>query len=350
VPPSDCQSLQDCSADYFPVLVVPSPPSVQFMAYAGGLPLGLPGYIAVQNANASQSILNWTASVTYQSGSGWLTLSPNVGLNNGTIRVDAQPQKLAPGTYNAIVTVDGGVAGVKRIPVVLLVNALPPVTPPPVVTPPVVTPPVVTPPAVVPGVTGITNGANFLAGPVVAGSVATIKGTRFTGTNVSVTFDGIAAKVLFSNDTQINLLVPDGVGAKSAAQVVVTVDGASSPATAVALASVAPAVFNNGILNQDSSANTATSGAAVGSIVQIFLTGLAQTTGTVLVKIHDREDLVPAYAGPAPGNPGVQQVDVAVPADLPAMTTTALVCALDTLGNKVCSAPAPITLTTPDQQ
>jgi uncharacterized protein (TIGR03437 family) len=59
---------------------------------------------------------------------------------------------------------------------------------------------------------------------------------------------------------------------------------------------------------------------------------------------------VPTYAGPAPGNPGVQQVDVAVPADLPAMTTTALVCGLDASGNKVCSAPAPITLTTPDQQ
>ena len=62
-----------------------------------------------------RTALNWTASVTYQGGSGWLTLNPNVGLNNGTIRVDAQPQKLAPGTYNAIVTVDGGVAGVKRI-------------------------------------------------------------------------------------------------------------------------------------------------------------------------------------------------------------------------------------------
>jgi len=116
------------------------------------------------------------------------------------------------------------------------------------------------------------------------------------------------------------------------------------------LASVAPAIFANAIMNQDNSGNNATSGAPVGSIVRIFVTGLPESIGTVLVTIHDRVDLVPDFAGPAPDNPGEQQVNVAVPADLPAMTTNVQVCGLDDAGNKVCSAPAPITLSTPDQQ
>jgi len=340
LPPSDCALLGDCNAAYFPALFVPSPGSIQFTAIQGGLALGLPGYIAVQNVNKNQSILNWTASVKYQIGADWLVLSPSFGLNNGTVRVDATPRKLAPGTYTAQVLIDAGVAGSKLIPVTLQVNALPPVTPQPA--PPIVTPPA---PAVTPGVISITNGANFLPGPVVAGSIATIKGTRFTGKSLAVTFDGVAATILYSNDTQINLQVPESLGTKASAQVVVTVDGVSSPAMTVPLAAVAPAIFANGILNEDSSGNNATSGARVGSIVQIFLTGLASPAGTVLVKIHDREDLAPLYAGPAPGLPGVQQVNVVIPGDLPAMMTEALVCGLNAAGAKVCSAPAPLALT-----
>src|SRR5437588_87889 len=79
--------------------------------------------------------------------------------------------------------------------------------------------------------------------PVAPGSLATIMGTRFGGKNVAVTFDGLAAQVLFSNDTQINVLVPAGLGAKSSAQVIVSVDGIQSVSQPVALAPMAPAIF-----------------------------------------------------------------------------------------------------------
>ena len=49
----------------------------------------------------------------------------------------------------------------------------------------------------------------------------------------------------------------------------------------------------------------------------------------------------------SPDLPGLQEVDVTVPADLPALSTTALVCVLDATGTKACSVPAPITLTGP---
>ena len=344
-PPSDCAVIGDCNASYFPSLLVPSPGSIFFTAIQGGpLQLGLPGYIAVQNANKNLSVLVWTASARYLSGADWLVLSPSSGLNGGTVRVDASPQKLAPGTYTAQVLIDAGVAGSKAIPVTLIVNALPPAQPPAVTPPPVTPPPA---PANVPGVTSISNGANFLAGPVVSGSIATIKGTKLSGKDVSVTFDGVAARILYTSDTQINVQVPDGMGTKTSSQVVVTVDGVSSPAMTVPLARVAPAIFANGILNQNGSPNNATNGAPVGTILQIFLTGLGSPSGTVLVKIHDREDLVPIYADAAPGLPGVQQVNVKVPDDLPAMMSEVVICGLNASGAKVCSAPAPLALTRP---
>jgi uncharacterized protein (TIGR03437 family) len=347
-PPSDCQVLQDCNASYFPALFVPSPPSIQFAAIAGGLPLGFPGYIAVQNVNAATSILNWTATATYQNGSGWLSLSPSFGLNNGTVRVDALSQNLAPGTYNATITIDAGVAGNKRILVTLIVTALPPVTTPPVTTPPVTTPPV-TPPNVTPTVTSVTNGASLVEGPLVQGSIAIIKGAKFSGKTVAVAFDGVTAQVLAAFSDSINVLVPNGLDGKTSAKLVVTVDGNASAGTTVSLATVAPGIFANGILNADGTQNNATNGSVTGTPVSILVTGLAQTNGTVLVKIHDRDDLVPSSAGPLDGNPGVQVVVVTVPDDLPSMTTTALVCGVDANGAKVCSPPAPITLTAASQ-
>jgi uncharacterized protein (TIGR03437 family) len=327
-PPSDCQTVGDCNAGYFPVLVVFAAPEA-FTAYQGGLALQPPGYIAVQNQNGAQSILNWTASVTYQSGSDWIMLDVSSGLNGGAVRVFLKPQKLAPGNYTAIVTIDAGVAGLKNIPVSLTVMALPPAPPPT---------------ANNPGVTSVTNGANFVLGPVVSGSIATIRGTKFSGKNVAVTFDGAPATILMSNDTQINVVVPDGMSGKSSAQVVVTVDGSSSPATTVPLATAAPAIFAGNTMNQDYSLNNATNGAQLGSTLRVFVTGLAQTGGTVLVRIGDWQDLAPGSAGPLTGWPGVQEVDVTVPADLQATTMDMQVCAVDAAGNKVCSAPAQVTL------
>src|SRR5262249_57192739 len=156
------------------------------------------------------------------------------------------------GTHNASIVIDAGEAGVKSVPVTLVVKALPPVTPP------VMPPPPVTPPVNNPGVTSITNGANFLPGPVVSGSLATLKGTKFSGKSIAVTFDGVAARILYTSDTQINVQVPDGLGAKSSAQVVVTVDGLSSTPMTVSLAFAAPAICATCILNQDFSVNTAT--------------------------------------------------------------------------------------------
>ena len=155
-PPSDCPALGDCNASYFPHLRINAP--------AGGL-----NFSAAQNAflqtayievqNSSQGDLNWTATVTYQSGTGWLVVNPQSGVNNATIRIDAHPEKVPPGTYQATLTVDAGpLAGAQTFPVTFTVTGPAPGGP---------------------IVNNVFNAASLSPGPLVAGSLAAVFGSGF---------------------------------------------------------------------------------------------------------------------------------------------------------------------------
>ena len=111
---------------------------------------------------------------------------------------------------------------------------------------------------------------------------------------------------------------------------------------AVSLAPVAPGIF--GVLNQDNTLNGAAHPASSGSVIQVFATGLiSATSGAVSARIAGREILSLYYAGPAPGVPGMQQVNVTVPGDLPAMTTNVQLCAV--AGDQpVCSPPVSLVI------
>ncbi len=210
--PPDCSIVGDCGAHYFPRLYVVE------SALNYTIPAGSSyqvNYIQVQNM--SGGVMQWATSLKYLNGGSWLTVSPASGVGNSTIRLDATPGSLAPGTYNAILTIDAGpIAGSRDVPVTMVLTE---VTPPP--------------PVPTPTVQSIVNAATFAAGPIAPGSIATIGGTNFAGTNVTVTFDGNPGQVLFSNGTQINVVVPAALGAKASTQVAVSVDGNSSaPLTA----------------------------------------------------------------------------------------------------------------------
>jgi uncharacterized protein (TIGR03437 family) len=201
---------------------------------------------------------------------------------------------------------------------------------------PVLPPAPIIPPAPVVTVNSVVNAATFAVTPLVPGSLGTLLGANLSGKLVSVTFDGSAATLLYVGATQINLQVPASLGSKTSATLVVTVDGSSSAPQTVALASVWPAIFANGILNQDNTGNTAATPAKAGSILQIFATGIP-ASATVSVQIADRKNLIPPYAGAAPGLTGVQQVNVAIPGDLASGATQLTVCA--TAGSQqACSA------------
>lgn len=327
-PGSDCSQVGDCGANYFPRLSVSSAPML-LKAYASGGPMiSGPGYAPIQNAGGG--ILNYNVSINYQSGgTGWLKQWPNPN----SVEVTAITTNLQPGTYNANIVVDAGQAGSVTIPVTLTVVAAPP--PPGPSTPPApTTPPAPVTPTVV--VTSVVNAATFQPTPLVAGSLGTVMGTGFGGKSVAVTFDGVAATVLYVNATQINLQVPASLPAsKTSSSLVVTVDGASSAAVPVSLAPAAPAVFANGVLNQDNTINSAASKAKVGDILQIFATGIP-ANAAVTVQIGNQGNLQPLYAAAAPNFSGLQQVNVAVPGGVSGATPLT-VCA-STGGQSYCSS------------
>ena len=313
-PQPDCSIIGDC-ARILPKLTVDTTP-ITFSEPASSI--SQEKYFTVRNDAGGR--MHWTASITYTNGSGWLRVDPTQGINNTTIRVDTIPNGLAPGTYQATITVDAGAAGSSNVPVTLILTAA--ATPSPTIS-------------------MVINAASFDAIPVVPGSLTTIMGSAFSGKSLAANFDGLPATILFNNDTQINLLVPDALGTKDSARLTVAVDGVRSTSQTVTLAPFAPAIFKGAVLNQDSTVNSANNGASRGSVIYLFATGLSGV-GTITAHIHDRDIAVPYYAGPAPGLLGVQQVNLVVPDDLPAMTTELYVCG--TSATKVCSVPAPLTL------
>src|ERR1035437_3705603 len=330
IPPSDCTVLNDCQAGYFPKLSI-DPISIQLTAIAGGAMTSGPGYIPVQNSGGG--IMNWAAIVNYTTGSGWLTLDRTSGENDGSVRVwPTVPVSLAAGMYQARIVIDAGpLAGNAAIPVTLTVQAAPVLPPTPII-----------PPAPVVTVTAVVNAATFAVTPLVPGSLGTLFGANLSGKSVSVTFDGNAAVLVYAGATQINLQVPASLGSKTSATLVVTVDSSSSALQPVALAPFGPAIFAGGVLNQDNTGNKAGSAAKAGSVLQIIATGIP-ASATVSVQIADRKNLIPLYAGAAPGLTGVQQVNVAIPADLAAATTQLIVCA--TAGSQsACSAAYPVVI------
>jgi uncharacterized protein (TIGR03437 family) len=315
-PLNDCGIVGDCGASYHPQLNVNTGP-LQFT-----LPAGSPDQVqGVPITNGGAGVLYWSALVTYLSGNGWLTIEPASGMNNGSVRVEANPGNLAVGTYQATLTIDAGAAGRQVLPITLRIT---------------------TAQAPGPTIVSVINAASFAQAPVVPGSLATITGSALTGKNVSVSFNGLAATVLFSNASQINLLVPQSLASVSSAQLSVTVDGQTSLPVTVPVAPFEPGIFAGALLNQDSTVNSISNGAAAGSVIYFYATGLSGS-GTITARIGSTEITNLYYAGPAPGYPGVQQINLVVPAGLGGVTTQLYACGTSA-GTEVCSLPVPLTL------
>jgi uncharacterized protein (TIGR03437 family) len=317
-PPPDCSVIGDC--DVFPKLAVNAPPLI-FTAESGGPPVG--AYIPVGNVGGGA--LAWDVRATYENGSDWMrwAVNPVLPYSWGAVALTISPAGLAPGVYKGTLIIDAGLtAGSQLLPVTLTV--VPPSQP---------------------YVTGITDAATFGTGPFAPGSLVTVWGVKLSKATVSVLFDGIAAKQLYSGDRQINLQVPPELAGRASANMVVTVDGQSTKPRMVDLAPVAPAIFANGILNQDWSVNSATNAASAGSIVSIWATGLAAAErSTISVRLGDRDIASLEYAGPAPTLAGVDQVNLRIPADLAPATADLQLCAVNPwTSQRVCSPAAKIT-------
>jgi uncharacterized protein (TIGR03437 family) len=316
-PPVDCSIIGDC-ATYLPHLGLTTN-AIQLSAPEGG-PIQ-EGYFVVQNTGGGS--MNWQITVSYGSGSEWLTVTPTQAIGQSTVLALANSSGLSPGTYTATLTVNGGqYAGTQTLTLTFVVTA--PAAPP------------------APAISSVVNAASFAAVPAVPGSLSTVMGTNFAGSNVTASFNGISAPISFSNGTQINLLVPAALAGQTTSQLVVTVDGTDSKPDTVNLAPFAPAIFSGGVINQDWTPNSATNGASAGSVLQIYATGLSGA-GTITGQFGDQV-VVPDYAGAAPGFAGVQQVNLTIPANLAATTVNLYVCGAGQGGAAVCSVPVPVTI------
>jgi uncharacterized protein (TIGR03437 family) len=317
-PSGDCSVLGDCNAGYFPHLAV-SPMQLQFTASASG---SRPPQQFITVSNSGGGSMAFKVTTTYQSGSGWLTVDPQSGTDFTQLRLTADASKLAPGTYNATLVIDAGPsAGSKTVQVTFTVTSA------------------------VPVISAITNAADFKAGAAIApGSIATAFGSLLNGANPMLYFSGMQAQIFYDSANQINFLVPSTLTGATAQGTVIIEGQASTPIT-IQLTPVAPAIFRPGILNQDSTVNSLSMPAVTGTIVQVFATGVLPPSGvgTVTAKIHDRDYLVPLFAGPAPGFLGLQQINVVVPEDLPTTVSEIKICTQLTsdAASRVCSAPAP---------
>ncbi|HJT90106.1 MAG TPA: IPT/TIG domain-containing protein, partial [Bryobacteraceae bacterium] len=319
IPPPDCGSLGDCGAGYFPHLSVDTAP-IQLTAVSGASRGSTAANIGVRNTGGG--VITWSVTANYSSGSGWLQLNQSTGTGSGSVGVMANPKNLAPGAYQASIVIDAGSLGSQTIPVTLTVQ------PPSGATAGSSSP-------TGPVIDTVVNAATFTVTPLVPGSLATLFGSHFAGKVVSVTFNGSSAQVLYAGDTQINVQVPAELGTQGAATISVTVDGSSSSPQTVTLAPAWPAIFAHGVLNQDNTGNAASAPAKAGTVLQIFATGIPDNA-TVSAQIGGQMNLVPLYAGPAPGIPGVQQVNVAVPDGLAPGNTPLVICAAPN-GRSACS-------------
>jgi len=253
-------------------------------------------------------------------------VSPAQGENSQNIRIDALPGTLAPGTYNAILTINAGpIVGSSNVAITLVITSP--------------SAPAVEPPSI----QSLVNGATFAAGAVAPGSMATLGGTQLSGKVVTVAFDNLDAQVLFVNDTQINLIVPAALGSKTSAQVIVTVDGTASAPLTAHLTPFSPGIFSNGVENQNYTLNSSKEPAPLGSIIQIYATGLSGA-GAITAKIGTQTVEHPYYGGPAPGTPGMQQIDLIVPSDLTGASVKVSVCGGPSATKVVCSPPVSVAL------
>lgn len=298
------------------------------------------------NSTTTGTSVPFTASFVPSSGGNFLTVTPSSGNTPATLTlsVDAAVSSLlSAGTYTGNVQVSSGSSAVQNVAITLVVS-----------------------PAGTPVVLAITGGASLQPGAVSPGEIVTLfgngigpvtpaTGTSFTPTNgtvpttlgnITVTFNNVAAPLIFVSQGQINAIVPYEVAGQTNVPVVVQNNGTTSATFTVPVVAVAPAIFSlsdNGrgqgaILNSDASINGTSNPAAPGSIISIYATGegvlvppgttgcitggtlpLPKPAAAVSVTIGGEPATAIEYAGEAPDSVcGLLQINATLPSDLSA--------------------------------
>ncbi|MDQ6759719.1 MAG: putative Ig domain-containing protein, partial [Acidobacteriota bacterium] len=311
-----------------------SVPSLSFSAPVGSTTLAAQPL----TVNSTASTSAYTANVFTSTGGDWLSVVPQVGVTPSMLSVLVNPAALPFGSYSGSITFTSTDLTLMpvNVPVFLSVGQAAPV------------------------LRAITNAASFAPGPIAPGELVTIFGSNLgpamlaasqldakgnVGTlaaGTQVLFDGIAAPIIYSSETQVTAIVPYELFGRDSAEVHVAYLNTVSNSIVQRIADSAPAIFvqpnaggQGAILNQDLSINSPQNGAAPGSYISLYATGEGQTdppgvNGKILnsdvlprprllvtVQVNGQQVDAP-YAGGAPGlTAGVFQVNVHLPDNLP---------------------------------
>ena len=165
----------------------------------------------------------------------------------------------------------------------------------------------------------LVNAGSMASGPIAPGEIVTIFGAGFQPNQTQLLFDGRPATLFYVGANQINALAPAQFIADSSTEISVIVNGLTIADWKSPVAAAAPGIFTSGngtgpaaANNQDGSINSASNPAARGSIISLYATGQGNGSGAVSLTIGSYPAQL-LYAGPAPGFPGLMQINAQVP-------------------------------------
>jgi uncharacterized protein (TIGR03437 family) len=187
----------------------------------------------------------------------------------------------------------------------------------------------------------IVNAAAFTPGAAAVNTILTLFASSqipslACSASPQVLVNGVVASNLYAGASQINFVVPAGVGSGNVATIQVVCNSATVETVALPLNAVGPAVFTQtgtgsgagSIVNQDGSINGATHPATRGGYISIYVTGfgpfnaassdgLRRLTYPVTATVGGLTATV-SYAGEAPGETsGLQEINIQIPAGAP---------------------------------
>lgn len=318
--------------------VAASPSSLSFSFQSGGANPATQTIALGSSAGPIAFTVELRVGTYTTTSSSWLTIvSPAGNTAPGTLTVTANPAGLVTGSYTGTINLTpSGAGGPITIPVEFDVNS-----------------------TAAPHLAAVTNALSYATGAVAPGEIVSLWGTGLgpaapaglmltpSGVvssnigNVRVLFDGIPAVLTMASDKQVNAIVPYALAGNTSTVVQVEYQGVKSNALTVPITASAPglATLNasgkgeGAILNQDTSLNSTTNPAAVGSVIVLFGTGAGQMNPVgidgiipgavpfmpvlpVSVTIGGQNAPV-LYAGDAPSLvSGVLQINVQVPSGL----------------------------------
>ncbi len=201
-------------------------------------------------------------------------------------------------------------------------------------------------PTIFPG--GVVEGAGFARAPypISGGAILSVFG-NFPGAseqsagsfplpttlgNIAVSFNGVRAPLLYASDRQINLVAPVRLLALDRVRVAVSIGGQTSAAETVTVAAVGPGIFFDSETGRG--AFLPVRAVRRGEVIQMFVTGLGETTPLALdgepapVDVFSPTPAMPAvsvggaaafvrFSGLAPTFSGLYQINFDVPQAAP---------------------------------